>query len=63
MQGNFTEFYVAHKLELRKGLGSIPRSRRGAFRRAATLCGSITNVPSSLYTTAQREFAGGYWSW
>lgn len=25
MQGNFTEFYVAHKLELRKGLCSIPQ--------------------------------------
>lgn len=29
MQGNFTEFYVAHKLELRKGLRSIPGYRQG----------------------------------
>ena len=62
MQGNFTEFYVAHKLELRKGLCRL-LGTDGAFGRADRRRGSITNVPSSLYTTAQREFAGGYWSW
>lgn len=62
MQGNFTEFYVAHKSGLRKGSAASPGTD-GACRRAETQCGSLTNVPSTLYTTAQREFAGGYWSW
>ena len=48
---------MAHKLELRKGLCRL-LGTDGAFRRADRRRGSITNVPSSLYTTAQREFAG-----
>lgn len=37
MQGNFTEFYVAHKLELRKGLGADGGLSATQIRRVAAL--------------------------